>query len=258
MLTGSANYMASRGPTETLAGRASRVRVWPLSQGEIFGTHETFLDDLFDAPACLGIWSTSSSPGAGRVDVFSALVSGGFPEAYRRASAPKAQEKWFFDYVDDVTSAEALRGVAEVRREGEFRRMFSLLGAQTSQEVNVSYLAESLALNRATAQSHLGLLEALHLITLLPSWSTNLSTRIRGQSRVHVVDSGLASALVGIEVKATSTLLAKHAKHLAFVRDKLGDRFKGRFVLHLGDQALPLGDRLWALPIPSMWTSTVV
>ena len=34
ILTGSANYLAARGVTETLAGRAGRLQLWPLSIGE--------------------------------------------------------------------------------------------------------------------------------------------------------------------------------------------------------------------------------
>ena len=46
---------------------------------------------------------------------------------------------------------------------------------------------------------------------------------------------------------------ARGARHLAYLRDRLGDRFAIGVLLHLGDQSLPLGDRLWARPISSLW-----
>jgi uncharacterized protein len=59
--------------------------------------------------------------------------------------------------------------------------------------------------------------------------------------------------IIGIEVKASSTPLTKHAKHLAYLRDKLGDRFTLGVVLHTGDQQFTIGDRLIAAPISSLW-----
>jgi predicted AAA+ superfamily ATPase len=60
--------------------------------------------------------------------------------------------------------------------------------------------------------------------------------------------------IVAIEVKATATPVAAHAKHLAFLRDRIGDRFKGGVVLHTGSQRVPLGDRLCAVPVSSLWS----
>ncbi|MDF5757734.1 hypothetical protein [Spongiactinospora sp. TRM90649] len=36
--------------------------------------------------------------------------------------------------------------------------------------------------------------------------------------------------------------------------DRLGARFRAGFVLYTGEQALPFGDRLKALPMASLWT----
>jgi uncharacterized protein len=60
--------------------------------------------------------------------------------------------------------------------------------------------------------------------------------------------------LVAIEVKATSTPSSTHAKHLAFLRDRVGDRFRCGVVLHTGTQRLRLGDRLFAMPVSSLWS----
>lgn len=46
LLTGSTNYTADRGISETLAGRVGRLTLWPLSIGERRGVRETFIDRL--------------------------------------------------------------------------------------------------------------------------------------------------------------------------------------------------------------------
>jgi uncharacterized protein len=61
--------------------------------------------------------------------------------------------------------------------------------------------------------------------------------------------------LAGLEIKLTSTPTARHAKHLMMLRDKLGSRFTTGLVVHAGSQSLPLGDRLWAVPVSTLWHS---
>jgi hypothetical protein len=79
-----------------------------------------------------------------------------------------------------------------------------------------------------------------------------LHYRDRDQREVDVIlERG--RQIVGIEVKATATPLAKHARHLAYLRDRIGDRFECGIVLHTGSHHGSLGDRLVAAPISSLW-----
>jgi hypothetical protein len=45
------------------------------------------------------------------------------------------------------------------------------------------------------------------------------------------------------------------ARHLAWLRDELGDRFVAGAVFHTGPHAFPLGDRITALPISAIWAA---
>jgi len=45
------------------------------------------------------------------------------------------------------------------------------------------------------------------------------------------------------------------ARHLAWLRDELGDRFVAGAVFHAGPHAFPLGDRITALPISAIWAA---
>jgi hypothetical protein len=42
-------------------------------------------------------------------------------------------------------------------------------------------------------------------------------------------------------------------RHLRWLAERLGDRFVGGYVLHLGNQTHPFGDRMTALPLSAMW-----
>ncbi|HEY6738959.1 MAG TPA: DUF4143 domain-containing protein, partial [Actinopolymorphaceae bacterium] len=59
--------------------------------------------------------------------------------------------------------------------------------------------------------------------------------------------------VVGLEVKAAATVRPDDFRHLRWLADRLGDRFAGGYVLHLGTRTLPFGDRMMALPISAMW-----
>lgn len=67
-----------------------------------------------------------------------------------------------------------------------------------------------------------------------------------------VVDLG-GGRVIGFEVKAGAAPGPRDARHLAWMRDQLGDRFVRGVVLHTGPRPFELGDRLWALPIWALW-----
>lgn len=62
------------------------------------------------------------------------------------------------------------------------------------------------------------------------------------------------SKVVGIEVKAGVAPTTADAKHLLWLRDRLGERFTGGAVLHTGPEPFELADRIYALPLCSIWT----
>jgi predicted AAA+ superfamily ATPase len=76
--------------------------------------------------------------------------------------------------------------------------------------------------------------------------------RDRDQREVDVVIER-GRQVAAIEVKATATPRPSDARHLAFLRDRVGDRFTLGVVLHTGTQRVVLGDRLVAAPVSALW-----
>ncbi|MGH2632012.1 MAG: ATP-binding protein [Tepidiformaceae bacterium] len=77
--------------------------------------------------------------------------------------------------------------------------------------------------------------------------------RTRGGAEVDLVLEDRAGRIVGVEVKAGSTPQAKDFRGLRALGAAAGDRFVRGVVLHLGEQTLPFGDRLWAMPVDALW-----
>jgi len=74
-----------------------------------------------------------------------------------------------------------------------------------------------------------------------------------GRHEVDIVAELAGERVLAFEVKASSSVTAHDARHLAWMREELGDRFIAGVVFHTGPRAFPLGDRITALPISVMW-----
>lgn len=63
--------------------------------------------------------------------------------------------------------------------------------------------------------------------------------------------------VVGVEVKAASTVRSEDFNGLRRLADKLGDDFLVGIVLYTGNATLPFGPKLRAMPISALWQCTV-
>lgn len=72
------------------------------------------------------------------------------------------------------------------------------------------------------------------------------------QVRRHLRGPAEGAVLEGFVVAE----LIREVRHLAKLRDRLGDRFVAGVVLTTGPTALSLGERLLALPISVLWDSS--
>ena len=62
-----------------------------------------------------------------------------------------------------------------------------------------------------------------------------------------------AGQVVGIEVKAATTVGPDDFRGLRRLADRLGDDFIAGIVLYPGTSTLPFGDKLRALPASALW-----
>lgn len=72
-------------------------------------------------------------------------------------------------------------------------------------------------------------------------------------AEVDIVLEAPDGRVVGIEVKASSTVQPKDLAGLSILRDKLGTRFVAGYVLHTGPSARMVADRVTAVPMDALW-----
>ncbi len=74
-----------------------------------------------------------------------------------------------------------------------------------------------------------------------------------GRREVDLILELPDGGVIGLEVKATGSPRRRDARHLAWLRDTLGDQFVAGAVLHAGQANFSLGERLQAAPISTLW-----
>lgn len=77
--------------------------------------------------------------------------------------------------------------------------------------------------------------------------------RDRDGSEVDVVMESRSGEVVGIEVKARASVKSEDAKGLVKLRESAKGAFKAGVILYTGDKTVPLGDRIWAVPLSGLW-----
>jgi uncharacterized protein len=161
LLTGSQEAPLMQRVSESLAGRAAVVGLWPLSGAE--------------------------SPKV-------TLLHGGFPEVIRR---PRDRSLWFESYLQTYLERD-VRAVLNVRDLSTFRRFLSLLASRTGQLLNKADLAAPLGVSIPTIGEWISVLEITGQLLVVPPYFENFGKRLVKSPKLYFADSGLSAHLLGI------------------------------------------------------------
>jgi len=165
LLTGSQEAHLMQGVTESMAGRAAVLQLYPLSARE-----------------------------SAKVT----LLRGGYPEVLAR---PAAARLWFASYLQTYLERD-VRAVTAVRDLATFRRFLALVASRHGQVLNRSDLAAPLGVSVPTINQWLGVLETTAQILIVPPFYENLGKRLIKSPKVYLSDSGLACHLLGVDTAA--------------------------------------------------------
>ena len=163
LLTGSTRLLSVAETSESLAGRIEIIDLWPLSQGELRGRQERFVDAAFS-----GVDDVLVESDLTRRDYDELMVAGGFPEPLGRAGARR--RAWFANYSTTVLE-RMVSDTADIDRLTAMPRLLRLCAARTSGELNVADIARDAAIPYRTVGSYLGHLQSVFLVQLIPAWS---------------------------------------------------------------------------------------
>lgn len=194
ILTGSSNLLLIPDLSDSLAGRMEIIRLYPLSQAELLKREGSFIDDLLH---CNFKFATSQRMGRELVEK---VVAGGYPAALMRAT-PQRSAIWYRDYVETVVKRDA-RNLARISSIDSLARLMLFAAAQTATLLNVSDLAAPFQLSRPTIREYLTVLSNLFLLEELQPWHSNRMSRLIKTPKLHLADTGIAAALLGLDTEA--------------------------------------------------------
>ncbi len=90
----------------------------------------------------------------------------------------------------------------------------------------------------------------------LTEWAetdTRLYHYRQGREEIDLILESRAGDVAAIEVKAAATVRPRDYAALVRLRDARGEHFKTGIVVYCGQQTVPLGDRIWAVPVSGLW-----
>lgn len=196
LLTGSANLLLMQRVSETLAGRATYVNLWPLCRRERLGRgmpgiwSELLATSVADWPGLFE--SRDEAPADWRAEV----RASGYPTPAVELGGDDARSLWFDGYVRTYLERD-LQSLAAVGNLVDFRRLMRVASQRLGGLINQADIGRDLQMPRTTVQRHLGLLEASFQLVRLPPYSVNRSKRLVKSPKLYWSDPALAIWLSG-------------------------------------------------------------
>lgn len=191
VLAGSTRFPSEPRISESLAGRVRFLDLWPLSQGEIHGGDDGFLRALLAGVSKM----RARRPGPmKRSEVAARIAVGGLPEAVL-LTKERDRRDLFDAYVRTIVQRD-IPNLAAIRQGDELEVLWRIVAARTSGELVPASIARAADLPDATARRYLTLLETVFAFHSLGPFTANLTGRVSGRPKMHVVDVGVATYLL--------------------------------------------------------------
>src|SRR5882757_3963972 len=198
LLTGSANLLLMRRVSESLAGRASYLTLWPMTRREQQGAGQCGRwEDLLKTQD--SGWRDLLADEKDNSEDWTALARrGGFPTPALELSSHDDRRVWFDGYVRTYLERD-LQDLASISTLPDFRRLMRAACLRIGQLVNQTELGRDVALAQPTVHRWLNLLETSYLLVRLPAYAVNRTKRLIKAPKIYWGDTGIALHLAGVE-----------------------------------------------------------
>lgn len=191
LLTGSANLLLMRQVSESLAGRASYLTLWPMTRREQRGLgrcgvwdellgarEEDWLDLLGEQEVDPEDWRELAR-------------RGGFPTPAVHLETAHDRTIWFDGYVRTYLERD-LQDLSSIAALPDFRRLMQAACLRLGQLLNQTELGRDVALPQPTVHRYLNLLETSYLLVRLPAYSVKRTKRLIKSPKLYWGDTGVA------------------------------------------------------------------
>ena len=258
LLTGSANLLLMRRVSESLAGRASYLTLWPMTRREQMGLGRCGVwEELLAARDEDWLDLLAAEPD-GPEDWRSLARRGGFPTPAVELGKTGDRKIWFDGYVRTYLERD-LQNLAAISALPDFRRLMRAASLRVGQVINQTELGRDVALPQPTVHRWLNLLETSYLLVRLPAYAVNRTKRLIKSPKIYWGDTGVALHLAEMDAPTGAHLENLVLQDLLAWRDARTERAEigywrtttGEevdFVLETGGRLLPIEVKAGAKP----------
>jgi predicted AAA+ superfamily ATPase len=205
LLTGSANLLLMKQVSESLAGRASYLTLWPMTRREQRGLGQCGRWEELLATADAQ-WRELLAQGKDLEEDWRALaLRGGFPTPALQLTTAADRRIWFDGYVRTYLERD-LQDLAAISALPDFRRLMRAACLRMGQLVNQTELGRDVSLPQPTVHRWLNLLETSYLLVRLPAYAVNRTKRLIKAPKIYWGDTGIALHLAEIDEPAGAHL----------------------------------------------------
>jgi predicted AAA+ superfamily ATPase len=197
LLTGSANLLLMHQVSETLAGRATYLTLWPMTRREQLGMGRGGIwQELLDAKD--DEWPDVVAAQRIASEDWRALARrGGYPVPALDLHSDDSRATWFAGYVQTYLERD-LRELSAITSLPDLRRLMRAVCLRLGQLLNQTELGRDVALPQPTVHRWLNLLEISYQLVRLPAYAVNRTKRVIKTAKVYWADTGLAFHLAGL------------------------------------------------------------
>ena len=199
LLTGSANLLLMRQVSESLAGRASYLTLWPMTRREQLGLGRAGIwEELLVARD--SEWLDVVSAQTAASEDWTALARrGGYPTPAIHMSDSDERATWFAGYVRTYLERD-LQEISSITALPDLRRLMRAACHRLGQMLNQTELGRDVALPQPTVHRYLNLLETSYQLVRVPAFAVNRTKRLIKTPKLYWADTGLALHLSGEDV----------------------------------------------------------
>jgi hypothetical protein len=196
VLTGSTNLLMMERVSETLAGRAVYVNLWPFTRRERLGQGRTGpWSELLAAP--FADWrDVLAAEVAPQEDWQAAVRLGGLPVPARDLPDDESRALWFSGYVQTYLERD-LQVLRAVENLPDFRRLMRAACLRIGALLNQTELGRDVGIAQPQVHRFLNLMEASYQAIRLPAYAVNRTRRLIKVPRLYWSDTALALFLAG-------------------------------------------------------------
>jgi uncharacterized protein len=196
VLTGSANLLLMKRVSETLAGRASYVTLWPMTRREQLGLGTAGIwSEFFRWP--VSEWHERvQAEEAAPADWREVALRGGHPTPAHELDTEEERSIWFAGYVKTYLERD-LQDLSAIENLVDFRRLMRATCLRLGNLLNQTELGRDTGLPQPTVHRYLNLLETSFQLVRLAPYSVNRTKRLIKTPKAYWGDTGLAMFLSG-------------------------------------------------------------